>query len=49
VIEILCRQMPTFRPGRTLAYHAISGGFLLGEVVRRLVAVEALEAARRRR
>jgi len=35
VIELLCATQPRFRPGRTLAYHAITGGFLLGEVVRR--------------
>jgi CubicO group peptidase (beta-lactamase class C family) len=35
IIAILCDQRRSARPGRVLAYHAISGGFLLGEVVRR--------------
>jgi CubicO group peptidase (beta-lactamase class C family) len=34
VVEILCDQKPRTRPGRLLAYHAVSGGFVLGEVVR---------------
>jgi len=36
VTRILCETKPTWRPGRRLAYHAISGGFVLGEVVRRV-------------
>ncbi len=35
VVEILCAARPVSRPGRSLAYHAVSGGFVLGEVVRR--------------
>jgi CubicO group peptidase (beta-lactamase class C family) len=35
VVEILCDARPSSRPGRLLAYHAVSGGFVLGEVVRR--------------
>jgi CubicO group peptidase (beta-lactamase class C family) len=31
--EILCDAKPFARPGRFLAYHAVSGGFILGEVV----------------
>ena len=30
------RQRPTGRAGRQLAYHAVTGGFVLGEVVRRV-------------
>lgn len=47
VIEILCQQKPTFRPGRTLAYHAITGGFLLGEVVRRATGSDIREVLRK--
>jgi CubicO group peptidase (beta-lactamase class C family) len=47
VIEILCRQKPAFRPGRTLAYHAITGGFLLGEVVRRATGSDIREVLRK--
>jgi CubicO group peptidase (beta-lactamase class C family) len=35
VVEILASLEPVARPGRRLAYHAVSGGFVLGEVVRR--------------
>ncbi len=35
IVEILARSRPRGRPGRWLAYHAVSGGFVLGEVVRR--------------
>lgn len=31
----LCAARPFARPGRHLAYHAVSGGFILGEVVHR--------------
>jgi CubicO group peptidase (beta-lactamase class C family) len=40
VIEILCRSRPTWRPGHRLAYHAISGGFILGEVVQRVTGMD---------
>lgn len=36
VIRILSEARPTWRPGRELAYHAVSGGFLLGEIIRRV-------------
>jgi CubicO group peptidase (beta-lactamase class C family) len=36
VVEILCEAKPRTRPGRLLAYHAVSGGFVLGEVVRQV-------------
>ena len=36
IVSILCDTHPTWRAGRRLAYHAISGGFLLGEIVRRV-------------
>jgi CubicO group peptidase (beta-lactamase class C family) len=35
VLEILCDAEVRTRPGRLLAYHAITGGFVLAEVVRR--------------
>jgi len=35
VLEILCEARLQSRPGRALAYHAVSGGFVLAEVVRR--------------
>ena len=36
VVEILCDARLRTRPGRMLAYHAVSGGFVLGEVVRQV-------------
>jgi CubicO group peptidase (beta-lactamase class C family) len=36
VIEILCDAKPMWRAGRRLSYHALTGGFILGEIVRRV-------------
>ncbi len=36
IVQRLCEAEPTWRAGRQLAYHAMTGGFLLGEVVRRV-------------
>jgi CubicO group peptidase (beta-lactamase class C family) len=36
IVRILAALQLTGRPGRQLAYHAVSGGFILGEVVRRV-------------
>jgi len=36
VVEALCHERPRTRPGRALAYHAVTGGFILGELVRRV-------------
>jgi CubicO group peptidase (beta-lactamase class C family) len=35
MLEILCDARPFAKPGRYLAYHAVSGGFILAEVVYR--------------
>jgi CubicO group peptidase (beta-lactamase class C family) len=35
LVEVLCDAKPFAKPGRMLAYHAVSGGFILGEVVHR--------------
>ena len=40
VVEILCDARPRSRPGRLLAYHAVSGGFVLAEVVRQVCGQE---------
>src|SRR5262249_12593702 len=34
IVQILAQLPQTWRPGRRLAYHAVTGGFILGEVVR---------------
>jgi len=36
IVEALCDAKPVFLPGRRLAYHAVTGGFILGEIVRRV-------------
>jgi CubicO group peptidase (beta-lactamase class C family) len=36
VVRLIAAQRPSGRAGRQLAYHAVSGGFVLGEVVRRI-------------
>ncbi len=36
IIRLLSATKPTWRPGRRLAYHAITGGFILGEIVKRV-------------
>jgi CubicO group peptidase (beta-lactamase class C family) len=36
ILRLLCEARPTSRAGRQLAYHAITGGFVLGEVIRRV-------------
>jgi CubicO group peptidase (beta-lactamase class C family) len=36
IVEILGDMRPRTRPGRLLAYHAVSGGFVLAEVARRV-------------
>jgi CubicO group peptidase (beta-lactamase class C family) len=35
LVQIICDAEPTSAPGKLLAYHAVSGGFILGEVVER--------------
>jgi CubicO group peptidase (beta-lactamase class C family) len=35
ILDILCEARPQVRAGRQLAYHAVTGGFILAEVVRR--------------
>jgi CubicO group peptidase (beta-lactamase class C family) len=35
-VRVLCEATPFARPGRFLAYHAVSGGYILGEIVRRV-------------
>jgi CubicO group peptidase (beta-lactamase class C family) len=36
LVKTLVDAKPIVRPGRILAYHAVSGGFILGEVVQRV-------------
>ena len=34
--EIMCDARPRTRPGKLLAYHAVSGGFILAEIAERV-------------
>ena len=36
ILALLAQQKPLWRPGRRLAYHALTGGFVLGAVVERV-------------
>jgi CubicO group peptidase (beta-lactamase class C family) len=36
ILETMIDAKPFAKPGRFLAYHAVSGGFILGEIVRRV-------------
>jgi CubicO group peptidase (beta-lactamase class C family) len=36
ILKLICDAKPVSVPGRRLAYHALSGGFVLGEVIRRV-------------
>ena len=36
VIDVLCRMPPVLKPGRSTAYHAVTGGFILGELAQRV-------------
>lgn len=36
IVAVLCDQAPLWRPGTRIGYHAVTSGFLLGEVVRRV-------------
>jgi len=36
IVEMLCEQKPSLRAGQRQSYHAVTTGFLLGEVVRRV-------------
>jgi len=35
-LEILCAAKPRSRPGKFLSYHAVSGGFIIAEIVQRV-------------
>jgi CubicO group peptidase (beta-lactamase class C family) len=35
-LEILCAAEPSSRPGKLLSYHAVSGGFIIAEIVERV-------------
>src|SRR3954454_10263911 len=36
LLQLLCEAKPSTRPGRIVAYHAVSGGYIIGEIVERV-------------
>jgi len=40
ILQILCEAKPMLPPGRRLAYHALTGGFVLAEVIKRVSGME---------
>jgi CubicO group peptidase (beta-lactamase class C family) len=36
ILRLLCEARPTWAPGRRLAYHALTGGYVLGAVIERI-------------
>jgi len=40
IVRLLCEAEPISRPGHKLSYHALTGGFVLGEVVRRVTGMD---------
>jgi CubicO group peptidase (beta-lactamase class C family) len=36
IVELLCAERPVSAPGRRLAYHALTGGYIVGAVVERV-------------
>ncbi len=36
ILALLCEQAPSWRPGRKLGYHALTGGFVLAAVIERV-------------
>jgi CubicO group peptidase (beta-lactamase class C family) len=41
ILQLLCDARPRHYAGRKLAYHALTGGFVLGEVIRRVTGKDA--------
>lgn len=47
IVRRLCDAEPVWPPGRRLAYHAITGGYVLGEIVRRVTGKTIREVLRK--
>lgn len=48
LMQILCEMKPSSRAGGRLAYHAVTSGFILAEVVRRAIGKDIREVMRER-
>lgn len=46
ILESICDARPRTRPGKLLAYHAVSGGFIIEEIVRRVTGRELRDVLR---
>lgn len=46
IMKLLCEAKPTLPPGRRLAYHAVTGGFIMGEIVHRVTGKTIAEVLR---
>lgn len=42
-VEFLCHLKPHYKPGRRLSYHAITGGYILGEILHRVTGQDIRE------
>ena len=49
MLEMLCAAKPRSRPGKLLSYHAVSGGFIIAEIVRRVTGKDIRSRAAARR
>lgn len=46
ILSLIAQQKPRWRPGRRLAYHALTGGFVLGAIVERVTGKPLREVMR---
>lgn len=46
LLRLLCDAKPSTRPGRILSYHAVAGGFIIAEIVRRVTGKEIRDVLR---
>lgn len=44
IIDLICEQPPHYPNPATVAYHALTSGFILGEIVRRVAGIELNDA-----
>jgi CubicO group peptidase (beta-lactamase class C family) len=47
ILDLLCDSKPLSLPGRKLAYHAITGGYVLGEIIERITGTDLRTVLRR--
>ncbi len=47
IVDLLCNAKPISAPGRRLSYHALTGGYVIGEVVKRVTGTDIRTFLRR--